>query len=524
MLFQKLIIITALSFFLLLDATHGTPLLRTTNADSSSSNSAVEENKERRVLQEEFCASGFIMDIFCIDRGNLLDRPSIVSLSAQGPSEHTLHCLVDIGVCIRSGYEMLKEKSNGNGFDRLLKFDDSGNTMVLEEARKAGSSRLGCSTCGTDGAQRKGFFATAIGVLEDSNGSDPPRLVTRKLVDGEVDCDSLRVQDFSDDSTSANLLPFSQEEDDSESSSSESGSSSSEDDEEEMSSSLPGGLAICFSGQTTVVTRDKGTIRMDQLRVGDYVLSMKQYNDDNQKNELYYEKVYSFGHYNPSAKGNFLQLNRDLELSKNHMVYIRGKGFISAGSVQVGDVFITSSKEEEVVVRSIRKNVSRMGVYAPFTLSGTILVNDILASSYVALTPPLEKEGATTQYFLNSSITYQWLSHAYMAPHRIWCNWLGNDKKDNGGVSLYAGQSMKLIQWILGHQQEQHTTITMILVLLAGISFLLFLSFWTAVEGTIIFFSQQQSTIFTIIIGAIVVAAATWMKTSTTTIRKTKQY
>jgi hypothetical protein len=56
-----------------------------------------------------------------------------------------------------------------------------------------------------------------------------------------------------------------------------------------------------------------------------------------------------------------------LELSKDHMLFIQGRGFIPAKMVKVGDQFYTGA-----VVESIHRIV-RQGVYAPFTTSGAIM-------------------------------------------------------------------------------------------------------------------------------------------------------
>lgn len=36
------------------------------------------------------CVEGFVMDRFCIDRTTLLDNPSVVTLSLEGPMVHTV--------------------------------------------------------------------------------------------------------------------------------------------------------------------------------------------------------------------------------------------------------------------------------------------------------------------------------------------------------------------------------------------------------------------------------------------------
>ena len=54
---------------------------------------------------ENVTVSGYIMDNFCIDRGTLLDKPRIKTL--ENPAEHTIHCLIDVPLCVDSGYALL---------------------------------------------------------------------------------------------------------------------------------------------------------------------------------------------------------------------------------------------------------------------------------------------------------------------------------------------------------------------------------------------------------------------------------
>ena len=51
------------------------------------------------------CVQGYIMDIFCINRGTLLDNGAVRTL--EGPQHHSVHCLVDPGICWQSGFEVL---------------------------------------------------------------------------------------------------------------------------------------------------------------------------------------------------------------------------------------------------------------------------------------------------------------------------------------------------------------------------------------------------------------------------------
>lgn len=180
---------------------------------------------------------------------------------------------------------------------------------------------------------------------------------------------------------------------------------------------------ICFSGETTVQEKTRGTIRMKDLKLGDQVLVV-----DGRHNKPVYEPVYSFGHRNTEITAEFLRLEPSgLELSENHMVFVRGRGAIPAALVKLGDVLEGSFHEAAVVVEAIFA-VQQKGAYAPFTSSGTIVVNGIKASTYVSFQ-------GSERFVLGSGssfpwrgwktpITYQWLARSFEAPHRTLCRFV----------------------------------------------------------------------------------------------------
>ena len=122
----------------------------------------------KSVLGVELCVEGFVMDAFCINRGTLLDNPSVVTL--EGPDRHSVHCLVDVGVCWCSGFEiLLPNPKRSPKYGRAFTLDQAGNDMVIKLARSVGS----CSTCQGSGEVKEGFRATIYGnVRKVSNGPD----------------------------------------------------------------------------------------------------------------------------------------------------------------------------------------------------------------------------------------------------------------------------------------------------------------------------------------------------------------
>jgi hypothetical protein len=88
------------------------------------------------------CVEGYVMDLFCIDRGTLLDNSRVTTLI--GPEQHSVHCLVDVASCIRTPYELLLPPLDGERlWARGWRLDDATKERVLVLARDGGR----CSTC-----------------------------------------------------------------------------------------------------------------------------------------------------------------------------------------------------------------------------------------------------------------------------------------------------------------------------------------------------------------------------------------
>ena len=171
----------------------------------------------------------------------------------------------------------------------------------------------------------------------------------------------------------------------------------------------------------TVTTRDDGVKRMDQLEIGDMVLTK----------EGTYDKVYSFGHLDRDRKTEFLHIQSEgvhhapLEITADHLVLVDSLGFVPAGQVKPGDRLVststmtstTSDTGTAVVVLSVHK-VQRHGMYAPFTTSGTIVVNGLIASNYIALPPVFQSH-------ISFGEQHAWQHVAY-TPYRVYCSWVVN--------------------------------------------------------------------------------------------------
>lgn len=126
----------------------------------------------------EICFQGYVMDIFCINRGTLLDNPRIKTL--ERPDRHSVHCLVDVTRCVSSGYELLLDPlEDGGMYGRAFRLDEMGNQNVVNLARSLGD----CSTCMDTGMQVEGFRATVLGVIQPDSGMPPLLKVTQLRAD-----------------------------------------------------------------------------------------------------------------------------------------------------------------------------------------------------------------------------------------------------------------------------------------------------------------------------------------------------
>jgi Hint module len=192
----------------------------------------------------------------------------------------------------------------------------------------------------------------------------------------------------------------------------------------------------CFSGMSSITVEGKGKMTMDDLKIGDRVLVDTTGN---------YEEVFSFGHYDPSRIGEYLLIQPfNLEMSKDHMIFIAGGSAVPASHLKVGDQLESGDRITAI------KHVTRKGAYAPFTRSGSIVVNGVRASTYISfqMSKTLLVGGFPTPF------TFQWLSHAFHAPHRIWCIHYGassckEEKYNQSGLSSWVESPFHIANWLL---------------------------------------------------------------------------
>ena len=183
---------------------------------------------------------------------------------------------------------------------------------------------------------------------------------------------------------------------------------------------LPPGLE-CFSGKSQVlVEMPEGSIvhkRMDALKIGDSV----------QTADGTFSKVYSFGHKVASSTTKYLQVfsagmdnAHPLEISTEHLIYTHDASkntpvLVAAGDLRVGDSLVTAHGSPSTILWI--REVQSQGLFSPITATGNLIVNGVLASSYVS-------RGWLKDHV--SGNTLHKFQHGAMLPLRLVCTMLVN--------------------------------------------------------------------------------------------------
>lgn len=175
-------------------------------------------------------------------------------------------------------------------------------------------------------------------------------------------------------------------------------------------------LSGCFAGEATVNVEDRGPVPLAALRVGDMVLAERS-------GQLTYEPILTFLHSVRPAFGKrapFLLVvhnHGEFRATDTHLVFVATDDVAQhgvsklVGKLLVGDRLLVRDPSNSMRmissrISAIRRTSGEMGLYAPLTASGTILVDGVLASNYAA--PSLEKE-----------LAHQ-TAHAFLLPLRIY--------------------------------------------------------------------------------------------------------
>jgi hypothetical protein len=235
----------------------------------------------------------------------------------------------------------------------------------------------------------------------------------------------------------------------------------------------------CFSGSSTVYVKDLGSTSMRDVKLGDKILVEAGQ----------YEAIYSFGHFNPDSTGQFVEIVTEaskLQVSRQHLLFLEDGSSILASQVSVNHRLLDASGSPVRVKAA--KLVQSVGVFAPFTKSGKLVVDGILASSYISL----EESSTSLNIAGGFSIDFHWLAHASKFPHRFACQYLPINCNTevytrDAGVSVWVDLPLRWSQWLLRENTAIRTLLLTVCVaalailalaevlLLHSVSFLLLL-------------------------------------------------
>lgn len=145
------------------------------------------------------------------------------------------------------------------------------------------------------------------------------------------------------------------------------------------------GSTTCFAGDALASVEGTGAVRLADLSVGDSVLVRRA------DGEFAFERLLGFLH---ATKGlsRFLMVEYaggELRASANHLVFVEGSAPKLASELQAGDrvLAFNGRSEEARMVLSVRTASSEAGMVAPLTMSGSIVVDGVVASAYATHSP-----------------------------------------------------------------------------------------------------------------------------------------
>lgn len=212
----------------------------------------------------------------------------------------------------------------------------------------------------------------------------------------------------------------------------------------------------CFSESSSVNVLGSGHVPMKEVKIGDHVLSAKGK----------YEPIYAFGHMEKNTQAPFLQImaaDSYLEVTQEHLIYLQGKSNpVRADSIKIGDILQSQGSTAEVT--NIRK-LMRTGLYAPLTESGTVVVDGISVSAYIAVQEDAV-EFAEYQDGSSSRILSQHdIAHMALSPLRMLCLGINSNvcsSERQEGMLPYVSRGLSVAKWA----DQQSTFIQCVVFLL----------------------------------------------------------
>jgi len=216
---------------------------------------------------------------------------------------------------------------------------------------------------------------------------------------------------------------------------------------------------------------------MKDLVVGDSVLTASGT----------YKHVYAISHYHRTKMTEFIQIhtlpvndddnhqnNHPLEISPAHLLFLVNETYpVPAHDIRIGTI-LQSTNGPRLVTRL--QMVQREGLYNPITTDGTIVVDDILASTYTTYTGTshlhLSTKTTTNNPLRTTTTIYNLLSfhtiaHMAYTPYRVFCMILAssssyhqnnshssNDEEEELATANQLMKSIYVLTW--GNNNSMH--------------------------------------------------------------------
>ena len=121
---------------------------------------------------DEICVEGYLMDYLCIERGTLVDNPTVESLSVEqkGPFVHSVHCILDVEDCLNSPFHIVPPAEAGDAyFDQGWRLDSASKDLAIATAQAEGVCTNQCT-----GDQDTGLYLTMKATVKSLGSNSAP--------------------------------------------------------------------------------------------------------------------------------------------------------------------------------------------------------------------------------------------------------------------------------------------------------------------------------------------------------------
>ena len=141
----------------------------------------------------------------------------------------------------------------------------------------------------------------------------------------------------------------------------------------------------CFPADAIVTTAHAGDLPISSLKIGDKVLAARP------DGSTFFDDVYMFGHKDATAASSFVKLETGsgavLRLTADHHLFVTRAGQrleIPSSKALVGDLVHVAGRPGASQLEAIASKslVAGTGLFNPYTLSGSIVVDGVAASCH----------------------------------------------------------------------------------------------------------------------------------------------